>query len=474
VSFRWFGSGWLFLVVACSTAAPHGEPPTILPPMPPEPAAIARASAAGAAATPLVAARPAAQLPPAAPVAPRATHPPRARGVAVDFLAEVFEEPRISARIVGWIQTGRTVELGPRSDAPAGRCRQGWYPLADGRGFVCGGRSVVVGMTKAPTRRGTSIARLDEIVPYRYAFVHVEPGTPRYKRRPTPEERAAREALGATAVDGDLVGQYMERGFMVSVRGLAGLAPNSFWSCVRGGYVRYEHAYTLRPRPFQGVDLGATGKTLPLAFVTAYGPHAFRDDGGRLRLGGEVRRLAHFPATRTGQVGGVDVLADDTGAIFRAEDLSIVRVPPLPADLQAGERWIHVSLREQSLVAMEGDRPVYATVVSTGLPIGGRNTRKGTFRVQSKHVSATMDDDAEGAAYSIEDVPWTMFYDHSFALHGAFWHERFGHPQSHGCVNLSAADAKWLFRWAGPTLPDGWYGMLATPADPGARIVIAD
>lgn len=430
------------------------------------------ATAAAVTLLPAPAALASAPLPPAPPSPARPTQPAVAHGVAVDFLAEVFEEPRISARIVGWIQTGRRVQLGPRSDAPAGRCRQGWYPLADGRGFVCGGRGVIVGMTEGPTRRGTSIARLDEIVPYRYAFVHVETGTPRYKRRPTPEERAAREALGESGVDGELVGGYMQRGFMVSVRGLAGLAPNSFWSCLRGGYMRYEHAYTLRPRPFQGVDLGATHESLPIAFLTAYGPSTWRAEGGALRQGADARRLLHLPATRPSVVGGVEVLADETGALYRAEDLSIVRVPPRPADLTAGEKWIHVSLRDQTLVAMEGDRPVYATVVSTGLPTAGRRTRPGTYRVQSKHVSATMDDDAEGAAYSIEDVPWTMFYDHSFALHGAFWHERFGHPQSHGCVNLSAADAKWLFRWSGPTLPEGWYGMLATAHDPGARIVI--
>jgi lipoprotein-anchoring transpeptidase ErfK/SrfK len=121
---------------------------------------------------------------------------------------------------------------------------------------------------------------------------------------------------------------------------------------------------------------------------------------------------------------------------------------------------------------MEGDRAVYSTVVSTGMTVMGRNTRPGTYRVQSKHVSATMDDDTSGAEYSIEDLPWTMFYDHSYALHGAFWHERFGHRQSHGCVNLSAADSRWLFHWAGPTLPAGWYGMVATPSDPGTRIVI--
>lgn len=464
----------LTILGACSTAAPLGDPPTILPPLPADPVA-ARQAAHAAAAVPRVAPPPhAAPLRPAPAPAPHQTYETAAHAVAVDFLAEVFAEPRMSARIIGWVQTGRSLDLGPRVPTENHQCRQGWYPLADGRGFVCAGRGVMVGQSERPTRRGTAIANLDEVVPYRYAFVHVEPGTPRYRRRPTPEERAAREALGATAVDGDLVGGYMQRGFMVSVRGLAGLAPNSFWSCVRGGYVRYEHAYTLRPRPFQGVDLGATGARLPLAFLTAYGPSQWRATGDELRPAGDARRLIHFDASQPAVVGGTPVLSAPDGALYRAEDVSVARVPPLPADLTAGERWIHVSLRDQTLVAMQGDRPVYATVVSTGLPTAGRRTRPGTYHVQAKHVSATMDDDAAGSEYSIEDVPWTMFYDHSFALHGAFWHERFGHPQSHGCVNLSAADAKWLFAWAGPALPAGWYGMLATERDPGARIVIED
>lgn len=456
------------VLAACSTAAPLSDPPTILPPLPGGAVIASRAAAPPPAQTP----PPPVALPPAPPRPALTTVVPVSRGVAVDFLAEVFEAPRMSARVVGWIQTGRSVDLGTRSDAEPGRCRQGWYPLADGRGFVCGGRGVIVGRAERPTRRGTAVAKLDELVPYHYAIVHAEPGTPRYNRRPTPEERAAREALGEAAIDGDLVGRYMQRGFMVSIRGLAGHTPNAFWSCVRGGYVRTDHAYTLRPRPFAGVDLGVTAERLPIGFVTGYRPSTWRADGAELREHADAARLTHFDASRPSVVDGAPVFATPDGMFLRADDVSVVRVPPLPSDLARGERWIDVSLADQTLVAMEGDRPVFATVVSTGLPTAGRRTRPGTYHVQSKHVSATMDDDSAGAAYSIEDVPWTMFYDHSFALHGAFWHERFGHPQSHGCVNLSAHDSKWLFHWAGPALPAGWYGMLATDADPGTRIVI--
>jgi lipoprotein-anchoring transpeptidase ErfK/SrfK len=84
-----------------------------------------------------------------------------------------------------------------------------------------------------------------------------------------------------------------------------------------------------------------------------------------------------------------------------------------------------------------------------------------------------MDDPDGGAeAYSIEDVPWTMYFHESYALHGAFWHNLFGRERSHGCVNLSPADARWLFFWAGPTLPSGWHGVRSTSDNPGTAVVI--
>jgi hypothetical protein len=75
-------------------------------------------------------------------------------------------------------------------------------------------------------------------------------------------------------------------------------------------------------------------------------------------------------------------------------------------------------------------------------------------------------------AYSIEDVPWTMYFQGSYALHAAFWHDRFGSSRSHGCVNLSPADARWLFEWSTPTLPSGWHGVVATRSQSGTYVLV--
>jgi len=96
----------------------------------------------------------------------------------------------------------------------------------------------------------------------------------------------------------------------------------------------------------------------------------------------------------------------------------------------------------------------------SGLP--DHATPPGLFRLHAKHVTTTMADDlAADGPYSIEDVPWTMYYLGSYALHAAFWHDRFGHPRSHGCVNLAPRDARWLFFWTLPELPSAWHGVLA-------------
>ncbi|HVH45249.1 MAG TPA: L,D-transpeptidase [Labilithrix sp.] len=149
-----------------------------------------------------------------------------------------------------------------------------------------------------------------------------------------------------------------------------------------------------------------------------------------------------------------------------------------PRDLAAGEKWIDVNIKSQTLVAYEGDKPVYATAVSTGKEDKedkekDHKTPTGTFRIREKHIAATMDGDvATDGPYSIEDVPWIMYFNGSYALHGAFWHNNFGRMQSHGCVNLAPLDAKALFGWTEPRLPDSWHGVWATPEKPGTRVVV--
>ena len=150
-----------------------------------------------------------------------------------------------------------------------------------------------------------------------------------------------------------------------------------------------------------------------------------------------------------------------------------LRIAPRPAGIGPNDKWVHVDLSDQTLVAYEGDVPVFTTLVSTGKE--GHDTETGIFQIQSKHVSTTMDDDTSpDGAYSIEDVPWIMYFNGSYALHGAFWHANFGHVQSHGCVNLSPLDAKAMFGWTEPRVPDGWHGVNSTPEKPGTRVVVHD
>ncbi len=112
-------------------------------------------------------------------------------------------------------------------------------------------------------------------------------------------------------------------------------------------------------------------------------------------------------------------------------------------------RWIEINLYEQTMAVYENSQLVFATLVATGLePL---YTKPGLFQVRDHLESTTM----SGATladrsdfYYLQDVPWTMYYDHARALHAAYWRTAFGYPQSHGCVNLSPGDAHWLFNWA--------------------------
>ncbi len=175
--------------------------------------------------------------------------------------------------------------------------------------------------------------------------------------------------------------------------------------------------------------------------------------------------------------GGVTFRETTAGYWVRPTD-GLVLTPVPPEDLGPGEKWVDVDMTLQTLVAFEGMKPVFAARISTGK----RNavdhekdhpTPAGTFRIREKHITATMDaDTASDGPYSIEDVPWVMYFEGSYALHGAFWHNAFGNPRSHGCVNMAPPDAKELFGWVEPRLPDGWHGVYATESVPGTRVVI--
>jgi lipoprotein-anchoring transpeptidase ErfK/SrfK len=114
---------------------------------------------------------------------------------------------------------------------------------------------------------------------------------------------------------------------------------------------------------------------------------------------------------------------------------------------KSDSRWIQVNLTQQKLIAWEGRKPVYAIVVSTGKK--STPTRTGVFQIQTKHKSTRM----RGRGYDVPKVPHTMYYSGGYAIHGAYWHRKFGTPVSHGCVNVAPNHAKWLFDWASVGTP---------------------
>jgi hypothetical protein len=204
--------------------------------------------------------------------------------------------------------------------------------------------------------------------------------------------------------------------------------------------------------PARAAALAGAVLTGPIdfAWVVNAGAPVFEAPGGR-----RVSSRMIFARVRLGSCEAQLCRID--GGWMRAGDLRAPRATARPAEAGPTDRWIDVDLRSQTLVAYEGDRPIFATLVSTGIGLPGSAlaTPTGVFRIRSKHRSANMDnlEHTEVVPYSYEDIPLVQYFTDRVALHAALWHQRFGHPASHGCINLSPADAARLFAFTQPQLP---------------------
>ena len=105
-------------------------------------------------------------------------------------------------------------------------------------------------------------------------------------------------------------------------------------------------------------------------------------------------------------------------------------------------KWIEIILSKQRLNAWQNGRIVMSSAISSG--VSAHPTRRGTFKIYVKYRSTRM----RGPGYDLPGVPYTMYYSGSYGIHGAYWHNNFGHPMSHGCINLPVSFARSLFLWA--------------------------
>jgi hypothetical protein len=425
----------------------------------------------------------------------------------------VYAAPSFKARKLGYLRAGARVS---RDEKPVGRgsCEGGWYHVAP-KGFVCVGMSASLNVDHVVAQIAARRPDRRAGLPYAYGMSRF-PTPPFYLKLPSAEEQrqvepdlAAHLARVAAAAKkpgpvaeggpdpdlGDVPGALLYGGIVPSLTPnhhgpgalYAGRAvPRSGFAMVsqfgyggrRWGLTTDLHVVPLdRMRPvtpsaFHGVSLAEAG--LPAAFVRAKAARYLRRDertGAMTDDGAIGYRDSVLLTGKSQRTGGVAYLEARDGRWVR-EAAGLVRIDApkeWPSFATEGRKWIDVSILRQTLVAYEGKRPVYATLVSTGAdglgdPEKTHSTIRGVFLVHTKHVTVTMDSDEAEDRFDLRDVPYVQYFHEGYALHAAYWHDDFGRPRSHGCINLHPTDAAWLFGWTDPKVPDAWHAALSPRA----------
>jgi hypothetical protein len=231
---------------------------------------------------------------------------------------------------------------------------------------------------------------------------------------------------------------------------------------------------TDRLRPIQGSDFHGVeiGKQVDFPFALVRQPGArlwlWQQSSKKLIDAGEAPyRAAYSLSSKQQFFDGMLHYQTREGKWLSDRDAS--RLDPakrMPGWGKKGEKWIDVNLTKQTLVLYEGTRPVYATLISSGeagLQDAAHTTatKRGIFRIHTKHLTTTMSSAEVGEEFELREVPYVQYFDkEGYALHGAYWHDRFGIPKSHGCINLAPEDARRIFYWTEPQVPPGWHGVM--------------
>lgn len=397
----------------------------------------------------------------------------------------------------------------------AGGC-DAWYAV-EPRGYVCAGSTATIDPNDPiiqVLRRDT--ADISSPWPFQYGE---SIGAPRYKHIPARAEqrevewdlethehklakvRALLDPKDIAAVDKALVGVDLspagkEAPTLLAMSPLVReerkyVAPGSTVAFVRSfdadgrtWLVTSDQAIVpkdrVKPYPrssFHGIAIGGEVK-LPLAFFRKIPRPKWKrgEDGKLVKTEETFPRLAWVGLTgkKVEQDGKKFVETNEVSIFVAEEDAQIAEAetaaPWLGSDgVEKQKKWLDIRVLNGTLVAYEGLRPVYVSLISPGRggipypgidPVKTASTPVGIFRVDGKFRTATMVSSTdENLVHS--EVNWVMNFHGPHALHGAYWHDAWGEQKSGGCVNLAAIDAKWVFDWTDPPIPEGWHGMRA-------------
>ena len=409
----------------------------------------------------------------------------------------IYEAPDFASRRVGYLRAGQTVGRDAEASGFEG-CPGGFFAIRPS-GYICAGEWASTARNHPAAEALRARPDRNAALPYRYGISRF-PTPPLYTRVPRYAERAVEEpdlhyhvrhqagsewrraALdpipklllaggSAPTFDGDT-----QRGSaLVSARAIPG-SGFAFVSLFEVDGYQYglstdlavlplDRLTPVEPSHFHGLVLSEQ-TTLPVAFVLS--PRAVLETGdprGQLlvKRALDFREALPLTGNRT-RASGVTFLETRWGDWVR--DQRLVVVEPLsrpPSFALEGRRWLDVSILNQTLVAYQGTEPVFVTLVSTGrdgLANGSHATVQGTFVIHTKHTTWNMGANRGRETYDLREVPYVQYFHEGFALHGTYWHDGFGRPRSHGCVNLSPRDARYLFDWTEPRVPEAWHGAF--------------
>lgn len=459
----------------------------------------------------------------ARPPSPPVEGVPRAASIAMS--TDVFAKPAREATRIGWLRAGAIVELAEEGSAGKSGCPGGWRRIKPA-GYVCIGPEATLDLNHPIVKASARRPDIAQKLPYMYGVV--TRGGPVYSRIPTEDDLKkyepnlkkhyakwekdtesgaayglelwlkwrdknappALEALEQRITDTDI--PIFLRGHK-QVPNLSGLVKSNDAIKIdslsrRNGVAfidsflfegrRYNVSTDLRVmpadrfRPIRGSEFHGylIGKDIDFPFALVRGKNAkkysWSDSKKAMVEAGDLEWRSAVALTGK-QKFYKNVLHYETKDGFYVDDRKAGRVDPakkMPAWGKNGEKWIDVNITKQVLVAYEGQKAVYATLVSTGEaglddPETTRSTKRGIFRIHTKYISVTMDSDVVGEEYELRDVPYVQYFEGGYALHGAYWHDGFGQPKSHGCINLSPEDARRLFFWTEPQVPPGFHGV---------------
>ncbi len=375
--------------------------------------------------------------------------PSWARSLKVMTQAKVRERPDMTSEEMGELKMVSRLPLLPYKGAGKG-CSKYWIKLDEGA-WVCG--DDLRPDRRQPLLKVQPLMDPGRILPGKYAWVRA--GGAKFYR--TKDDVAADKPLGT-----------YRPGTLVRWIKTFSIAGRPFWFISKKVYVEASHLLRHNPSKFHGIDLRKENMRLPVCIVRAKtrGAAVYDKPGGR-----EIMRVAHhthWEILDQARVGITKYYKIKPGWILARRVISAWPTKPPPGTKEC-EKWIEVVIQHQSLVAYEGTEPVYMTMISTGDK--RHPTKYGIFRIWWKKSQTDMTS-GMGAAefYRVDDVPWAQFFWRGQALHAAYWHSEFGTRKSHGCINLSPIDAKWLYDWTEPTVPPGWLNRRTNERYPGTLI----